>query len=95
MNNSVSIYDSESLPQLSTVTGVHMVTGPRVKMVRRRGGDIAESQDMEADLVKAPVFNMNNAVSFSRAVAVAVNVAQSIFGQTWMMAWFVVDARCS
>ena len=85
MNSSNSIYDSESLPQPSTVTGVHMVTGPRVKMVRRRGGDIAESQDMEANRVRAQVFNANNVV---------VNVAQSIFGQTWMMAWFVVNARC-
>ena len=85
MNSSNSIYDSESLPQPSTVTGVHMVIGPRVKMVRRRGGDIAESQDMEANRVRAQVFNANNVV---------VNVAQSIFGQTWMMAWFVVNARC-
>ena len=85
MNNIISIYDSESLPQLSMVTGVHMVIGPRVKMVRRRGGDIAESQDMEANRVRAQVFNANNVV---------VNVAQSIFGQTWMMAWFVVNARC-
>ena len=76
------------------VTGDPMVNGLFVEMVRRRGGDIAGSQNMEANHARAPMFNMTHVkIQDSMWNRLNIDVVLSALDQTWMTTWFVGGAR--
>ena len=81
-------------PQLLMVTGDPTVNGPFVEMVRRKGGDIAGSQNTEGNHARAPMFNMTHAkMQDSMLNWLNIDVVLSTLGQTWMTTWFVAGAR--
>ena len=76
------------------VTGDPTVNGPFVEMVRRKGGDIAGSQNTEGNHARAPMFNMTHVkMQDSMLNWLNIDVVLSTLGQTWMTTWFVGGAR--